>query len=372
MLLSVENGVLSAGSGSFWSKCLEIKLNRGFACEDARTPLAAGYSRVARNAASVDSEVYPGTALMLYDTTLARVYRNKLTAKTRKTAPKTKPTGKSIAQENEIENKLKLFVELDGWRYTTLPVILRERAADNEDKKKKGGSHSSNGYIIKDELVRLMDWKLKHGSFRPALMGLIRSNQESQVESASKDAFSKLAEDSATGKFPESSMQLLCKSFRGVGPATASLVLSLAPHSDTYETPFFSDELYYWLCLDLYSSPKPKQKQILPKLKYNIKEYTELWDAFSRLRQRIERLSGEEKASNARIAFSTQDIEKIAFVVGHPEATGPDRDDSKVPSKPDDQGDAPSTPSLPTDADPETTAEKDQGRRTRKRKRQGP
>lgn len=58
--LSLENGVLSAGKGSLWSMCLEIRLNRGFAREGARTltPPAAGNSRVARRrAASVDRPV---------------------------------------------------------------------------------------------------------------------------------------------------------------------------------------------------------------------------------------------------------------------------------------------------------------------------
>ncbi|KAK2822996.1 hypothetical protein FQN49_007573 [Arthroderma sp. PD_2] len=307
-----------------------------------------------------------------YDSALVRVYRDKLTAKARKTAPKAKSASKSSISEKEIEitDKVKQFVELDGWRYTTLPAILRERATGNGDKRKKGELQYSNGYVNKDELVRLMDWKLKHGSFRPALMGLIRSNQEPQVESVSKDAFSSLEKCSKSREFPESSLQLLCKSFRGVGPATASLVLSLAPQGDTYETPFFSDELYYWLCLDLYSPSKQIQKQDLPKLKYNIKEYEDLWNAFSRLRQRIDRLSKENEASQGGDIFTMQDIEKIAFVVGHLEATGHDEDDSKV-TKLNDSGDTPSKPLL-TNTGLVTTAEKDQGKRTRKRKRQGP
>ncbi|KAM5466522.1 hypothetical protein MauCBS54593_005779 [Microsporum audouinii] len=294
--------------------------------------------------------------LSSYDSTLARVYRDKLAAKAGKAAKAAKSSIPK-AKEKDVEDRLKLFVELDGWRYTTLPAILLERAASNEDNESKGETKHVNGYINKDELVRLMDWKLKHGSFRPALMGLIRSNPEPQVESISKDAFSKLAEAAGAGVFPESSLQLLCKGFRGVGPATASLVLSLAPHTDAHQTPFFSDELYYWLCLDLYSSGKRMQKHNLPKLRYNLKEYQDLWDAFSRLRIRIQKLSEESKTGHS---FSMQDIEKIAFVAGHLEAASLAGGDSKDPSKPDPE------PS-PTKLDRED--EKDQGRRTRKRKR---
>ncbi|DAA76325.1 TPA_exp: Uncharacterized protein A8136_0997 [Trichophyton benhamiae CBS 112371] len=291
-----------------------------------------------------------------YDGTLARVYRDKLTAKAGKAA---KPASKALIsreKEEEIEDRVKQFVELDSWRYTTLPVTLRERASDNGDqnKKKKGKEKPAHGFINKDEMVQLMDWKLKHGSFRPALMGLIRSNAEAQVESVSKEAFSSLAEDSQAGVFPEAAVQLLCKSFRGVGPATASLILSLAPETST---PFFSDELYYWLCMDLYSRDQQVPRHKLPKLKYNVKEYQDLWDAFTKLRRRIQQLSEE---SETKQTFSVQDIEKIAFVIGHLEPTVGDslKETSQPTSDP-----------KPLSEDVNGEPEEEQGRRTRKRKR---
>ncbi|OAL71614.1 hypothetical protein A7D00_4519 [Trichophyton violaceum] len=289
-----------------------------------------------------------------YDGTLARVYRDKLAIKAGKAA---KPASKALIsreKEEEIEDRVKQFVELDTWRYTTLPATLRERAGGNGDQKKKGKEKPAHGFINKDEMVQLMDWKLKHGSFRPALMGLIRSNAESQVEIVSKMAFSSLAEASQAGVFPEAAVQLLCKSFRGVGPATASLILSLAPETST---PFFSDELYCWLCMDLYSRDKQVPRHKLPKLKYNVKEYQDLWDAFTELRRRIQQLS---EKSETKQTFSVQDIEKIAFVIGHLEPTV--GDSLKETSKP-------TSDSKSLSEDVNSEPEKEQGRKARKRKR---
>ena len=53
---------------------------------------------------------------------------------------------------------------------------------------------------------------------------------------------------------------------KGVGPATASLLLSVAyPRA----VPFFSDELFYW-------TAATGEKVKLEKIKYNLKEYGEI------------------------------------------------------------------------------------------------
>lgn len=41
-------------------------------------------------------------------------------------------------------------------------------------------------HITRDELVRLMDWKLTRGKFRPRLMELAGSNTNESVRSATK------------------------------------------------------------------------------------------------------------------------------------------------------------------------------------------
>jgi hypothetical protein len=57
--------------------------------------------------------------------------------------------------------------------------------------------------------------------------------------------------------------------------------------------PFFQDELYHWLCGSE------------TKLKYNMKEYKELFEKVGELRQRL---------SNA---VTADEMEKVGFVVGH-------------------------------------------------------
>lgn len=74
-----------------------------------------------------------------------------------------------------------------------------------------------------------------------------------------------------------SALDILVSGLRGVGPATASLVLSCG---DPENVPFFSDELAAWLLPGAGSGGK--------NLKYSRKEYAEL---VSRSREVIERVS---------------------------------------------------------------------------------
>lgn len=81
--------------------------------------------------------------------------------------------------------------------------------------------------------------------------------------------------------------------FKGVGPATASLILSVYSPS---VAPFFSDELFRWVCWD----EKQGWKQ---QIKYDTKEYNMLWDGVQKLRERL----GDVSAVT---------LEKVAFVYG--------------------------------------------------------
>lgn len=88
---------------------------------------------------------------------------------------------------------------------------------------------------------------------------------------------------------------------KGVGPATGTLLLSIF---DPVNVPFFEDELYAWLC------PDAKDK-----LKYNVKEYFEL---FGRFQQSLaEVLKQESRSLRYAEAF-----EKIAFIVEHWDCIG--------------------------------------------------
>ncbi|XP_041829975.1 uncharacterized protein zgc:112496 isoform X2 [Melanotaenia boesemani] len=79
-------------------------------------------------------------------------------------------------------------------------------------------SSRSDKHITLSELVKLMEWKLTRGKFRPRLQQLVASNSEDTVEKCSRKAFSLLPDVWAA--ITELS------SLKGVGPATASAVLA--------------------------------------------------------------------------------------------------------------------------------------------------
>ena len=126
---------------------------------------------------------------------------------------------------------------------------------------------------------------------------------------------------------------------RGVGPATASLILSAAFPT---HIPFFSDELYAWAVLlkntsqseyeseqaKLARAKNPLGKQRI-KLKYSKKEYDELFDSVVHLRSACLNKLGGPSASVTRI--SATEIEKAAFVIMRTAAMAP-ASDGKLPT----------------------------------------
>jgi len=82
---------------------------------------------------------------------------------------------------------------------------------------------------------------------------------------------------------------------KGIGPATASLLLSV---HDAESVVFFSDEIYRWLCCDGRDST----------IKYNLKEYQDLV------------LKSHEVIS--RLKVDARDVEKVAFVLVRAEDRG--------------------------------------------------
>ncbi|XP_010770460.1 uncharacterized protein [Notothenia coriiceps] len=108
------------------------------------------------------------------------------------------------------------LLDLEKWYQEELPTLISSRP----DK-----------HVTQSELVRLMEWKLTRGKFRPRLQQLVASNSEDTVERSSRKAFSLLPDVKAA--IAELS------SLKGVGPATASAVLSAgAPE----QAAFMSDE----------------------------------------------------------------------------------------------------------------------------------
>ncbi|RAH60861.1 hypothetical protein BO85DRAFT_456564 [Aspergillus piperis CBS 112811] len=266
--------------------------------------------------------------LSLYPKTVDLLSRRKAAAKIKRkpvgaaaaAAPKTKQksswtaTGtRSKAEEEFIAAKVNEFLSLDGFRYEGLRGVVATRAQAEEGK-------DGYGYLEKDELVRLMEWKMQHGTFRPALLGMIRSNSEPVVRDATGRAFKALTthrtskEGDEEEKFPSEALDILTKALRGVGVATASLVLSLA---STADVPFYSDDVYLWVCMEEVPSSKAADrlkrgvyKRLNGELnvKYTMKEYRELWEGVKGLRERLE---GEEKG------VSGLEVEKVALVVRH-------------------------------------------------------
>ncbi|KAH5165776.1 hypothetical protein HBI73_034400 [Parastagonospora nodorum] len=165
--------------------------------------------------------------------------------------------------------------DLDALRYDTIPTAVAKRKADDR-------------HLTKDEVEKLVEWKLKHGTFRPKLLSLVQSNPADVVQETTTSAFKMIP------KQPLPALKILTN-LKGIGPATASLLLSVAAPD---VVPFFSDELFRWCMWDESGSPSGWQR----KIKYNVKEYEMLLEKVNVL---IERLG-----------VRAVDVERVAWVLG--------------------------------------------------------
>ncbi|KAJ6004163.1 hypothetical protein N7522_005808 [Penicillium canescens] len=269
--------------------------------------------------------------LACYPRTVEQVHRNKLIQKLQ-SKPKSKPKRKSAetstdaqdttptqtdltpAEEKHIQDDLDTFLKLDRWRYETLPKNLVERKGDE-------------AHLTKDELVDIMAWKTSHGRSRPMLIGMIKANQPSTITKATSEAFTSIPVSDPIKKpeesFPKLSLDTLTTSLRGVGPATASLILSIATvvGDPMRQVPFYSDDTYLWLVFVVYPIPEEGQVKVRGvkangelDVKYNLKEFRGLWEEVQRLRVR---LSEGDLGS-----VSTVGVEKVAYVLRHIAVSG--------------------------------------------------
>ncbi|KAF2127291.1 hypothetical protein P153DRAFT_387836 [Dothidotthia symphoricarpi CBS 119687] len=169
--------------------------------------------------------------------------------------------------------------ELDALRYDTIPNGLAKR------------KEAGDAQLEKNGVEKLVEWKLKHGTFRPKLLQLVQSNAEDYIQDTTRKAFSLLTPKSSD---PSQALKLLTQ-LKGIGPATASLLLSaFAPET----IPFFSDELFRWCMWDEPGSPGGWKRAI----KYNAKEYVQLVT-------RVEQIT-------TRLEVSAVDVERVAWVLG--------------------------------------------------------
>ncbi|XP_013786904.1 uncharacterized protein LOC106470874 [Limulus polyphemus] len=97
------------------------------------------------------------------------------------------------------------LINLDNWYQEQLKKTIHSR---------------KDPHITHEELVQITKWKLIRGKFRPRLVDLVRINTETAVKQTSKKAFRKLPN--------VTSAITALTTLKGVGPATASAILTAA------------------------------------------------------------------------------------------------------------------------------------------------
>lgn len=134
-------------------------------------------------------------------------------------------------------------------------------------------------------------------------MSLVSSNSPPSASQTIQFALKFYASSNDAG----SAIRLLSE-LKGVGPATASLLLSV---HDPQAVIFFSDEAFYWLCCDGKKAP----------IKYTPKEYAAL--------------RAEADALAKRLGVSATEIEKVAYVLmKQPETAKEAKGDGKAAKAP--------------------------------------
>ncbi|KAL8791232.1 MAG: hypothetical protein Q9213_000189 [Squamulea squamosa] len=199
------------------------------------------------------------------------------------------------------------FEGLQELRYKDVPEVVAQRKKDGE------------AFLEKTEVQSLVEWKLKFGTYRPSLAKLVASNPVEDVRKTTASAFALMSDNPN----PSKAITTLSK-LKGIGPATASLLLSCY---DPITIPFFSDELFRWLHwqTDVNGNTKKRKSKetqdggnLNRKIGYTAKEYASIFEKTSALRERLSKESGQtitavdiEKAA-CKISQSAQEAKNIA------------------------------------------------------------
>lgn len=111
---------------------------------------------------------------------------------------------------------------------------------------------------------------------------------------------------------------MLAKDLKGIGPATASLLMSV---HDSENAPFFSDELFLWMMFE-----DGKGMGWDRKIKYSIAEYKQMVPLVGAFRERLEKAGGKATALEA---------EMVAYVLRRrkDDVKEETKDEKKVDSK---------------------------------------
>jgi len=124
------------------------------------------------------------------------------------------------------QNQVKELRELDEWFRKGLVENLMAKEVP---------------FVSRDELLKIVQWKLARGKYRPRLYKLVENNNEQSVRECSQKAF-KVVGDGEQGHIRKGITEL-CK-LKGLGPATASAILS----AYSKDVPFMADEAVQKLC----------------------------------------------------------------------------------------------------------------------------
>ncbi|KAG5917302.1 hypothetical protein E4U61_002867 [Claviceps capensis] len=189
----------------------------------------------------------------------------------------------AVSESRTVKPGQKTLLELDAYRYGDALGAFR---VENPPE------------MTLVQVQDLVEWKLRHGKFRPALMSLVKSNDaraaQATISSAIKAYRANMPsslelhqDDHANAS--QMALDMLTK-LRGIGPATGSLLLSV---HDPLRAIFFSDEAYWWLCCG-------GRKDVT--IRYSAKEYRLLCEKAAVLARR---LGGETQMV---------DVEKAAYV----------------------------------------------------------
>ncbi|KAK4202490.1 hypothetical protein QBC40DRAFT_42692 [Triangularia verruculosa] len=181
----------------------------------------------------------------------------------------------AISKSKGTKEGQKSLSELDAYRYgEALELFASEKPQQ----------------MTIDDAKLLVEWKLRHGKFRPSLLKLVSSNEPKTLEETVQKA---VAEYRAAEKHLPRAIDILTQ-LKGIGPATASLLLAVHAPDNII---FFADEAFYWLECNGTKGP----------IKYNKNEYTQL--------------SLRAQVLAKRLGVKAVDVEKVAFVIMRDEPT---------------------------------------------------
>lgn len=168
------------------------------------------------------------------------------------------------------------LVQLDSWYRTDLRNEVHRRRATS------GDEAEAETWLARDELSKLMQWKLARGKWRPRLQDMVGINAPEVIRASTSSA--------SVNDDHEAALKELSQ-LKAVGPATASAILALwYPDSE----PFMSDEgLDYAAALGPGESGKKSKREYTVKAWRTYKEEMldrkewEKWDSVEELEKAL-------------------------------------------------------------------------------------